>query len=86
MNDRQLTYRSLPEHEFTEAIEAPTEKRIIKQTTYFIASAVFIMLIWSIFTNIEEIAKAKGQVIPLGHQQVIQSFSGGTLALSLIHI
>ena len=84
MNDRQLTYRSLPEHEFTEAIEAPTEKRIIKQTTYFIASAVFIMLIWSIFTNIEEIAKAKGQVIPLGHQQVIQSFSGGTLASILV--
>lgn len=84
MNDRQLTYRSLPEHEFTEAIEAPTEKRIIKQTTYFIASALFIMLIWSIFTNIEEIAKAKGQVIPLGHQQVIQSFSGGTLASILV--
>ncbi|AAN57121.1 HlyD family type I secretion periplasmic adaptor subunit [Shewanella oneidensis MR-1] len=84
MNDRQLNHRSLPEHEFTQAIEAPAEKRIIKQITYFIAGSVFIMFVWSLFTNIEEIAKAKGQVIPLGHQQVIQSFSGGTLASILV--
>lgn len=64
MNDRQLNHRSLPEHEFTQAIEAPAEKRIIKQITYFIAGSVFIMFVWSLFTNIEEIAKAKGQVIP----------------------
>ncbi|MXR69669.1 HlyD family type I secretion periplasmic adaptor subunit [Shewanella insulae] len=80
MNDSQLTQHSWPEHEFTEAIEAPAEKRAIRRITFFIAAAVFILLIWSIFTNIEEIAKAKGQVVPLGHRQVIQSQTGGTLA------
>lgn len=84
MNDRQLNHRSLPEHEFTQAIETPAEKRIVKQITYFIAGSVFIMFVWSLLTDIEEIAKAKGQVIPLGHQQVIQSFSGGTLASILV--
>ncbi len=80
MNDSQLSQRSWPEHEFTEAVEAPAEKRAIRRITFFIATAVFILLIWSIFTNIEEIAKAKGQVVPLGHRQVIQSQTGGTLA------
>ncbi|MCE9679250.1 HlyD family type I secretion periplasmic adaptor subunit [Shewanella sp. AS1] len=80
MNDRQLTHRSWPEHEFAEAIEAPAEKKAIKQITIFTASVVLIMFLWSIFTNIEEIAKANGQVVPLGHRQVIQSQLGGTLA------
>ncbi|MCG9695571.1 HlyD family type I secretion periplasmic adaptor subunit [Shewanella sp. Isolate11] len=80
MNDRQLTHRSWPEHEFTEAIEAPAEKKAIKQITLFTASVVLIMFIWSVFTNIEEIAVAPGQVVPLGHRQVIQSQVGGTIA------
>ena len=37
------------------------------------------MLIWSVFTEVEEIAKAKGQVVPLGHRQIIQSQMGGTI-------
>ncbi|KIO38351.1 HlyD family type I secretion periplasmic adaptor subunit [Shewanella sp. cp20] len=80
MNDSQLSQHSWPEHEFTEAVEAPAEKRAIRRITLFITAAVFILLIWSVFTNIEEIAKAKGQVVPLGHRQVIQSQTGGTLA------
>ncbi len=80
MNDRQLTHRSWPEHEFAEAIEAPAEKKAIRQITIFTASVVLVMFLWSIFTNIEEIAKANGQVVPLGHRQVIQSQLGGTLA------
>ena len=84
MNDRQLTQRSWPDHEFTEAIEAPAEKRVIRHITQFIAGAVLVILVWSIFANIEEIAKAKGQVIPLGNRQVIQSLSGGTLASIIV--
>lgn len=80
MNDHQLSQSSWPEHEFTEAIESPAEKRVIKRITIFITAVVVIMVIWSILTNIEEIAKAKGQVVPLGHRQVIQSQLGGTLA------
>lgn len=80
MDDRQLTNRYLPEHEFTEAIESPLEKRLIRRVTWFVVAAVFLVLFWSVFANIEEVAKAKGQVVPLGHKQVIQSQSGGTLA------
>lgn len=84
MDDKQLSNRYLPEHEFTEAIEAPMEKRLIKQVMWFVVGSVFLVLLWSVFADIEEIAKAKGQVVPLGHKQVIQSQSGGTLASVLV--
>ncbi|BEU03970.1 HlyD family type I secretion periplasmic adaptor subunit [Agarivorans sp. OAG1] len=80
MEQRQLSNRIWPEHEFTDAIEAPAERTLIRRIAWFIALSVLGMLLWSIFTTVEEIAKAKGQVVPLGHRQVIQSQLGGTLA------
>ncbi|MGY5452818.1 HlyD family type I secretion periplasmic adaptor subunit [Agarivorans sp. MS3-6] len=80
MDKRQLANRVWPEHEFTDAIEAPTERKLIRRIGLFIAFSVLAVLLWSIFTTVEEIAKAKGQVVPLGHRQVIQSQLGGTLA------
>lgn len=84
MDNRQLTNNMWPEHEFAEAIEAPAEKRFIKRMTLLIAGSVSIMLLWSVFTQVEEISKSKGQVVPLGHRQVIQSQTGGTLATVMV--
>ena len=80
MANRELNNRYFPEHEFTEALEAPSERKLIQRVMLFIVLAVFSVLLWSVFANIEEVAKAKGQVIPLGRKQVIQSQTGGTLA------
>lgn len=80
MDNRQLANRTWPAHEFAEAIEAPSERKLIKRIIMLIAGSVLIMLLWSIFTHVEEISKSKGQVVPLGHRQVIQSLSGGTIA------
>ncbi|MCC4834186.1 HlyD family type I secretion periplasmic adaptor subunit [Shewanella sp. 10N.7] len=80
MDNRQLANRVWPEHEFAEAIEAPAERKIIRNIILIITGSILIMLIWSIFTSVEEISKSKGQVVPLGHRQVIQSRSGGTIA------
>ncbi|WP_242620316.1 biotin/lipoyl-binding protein [Shewanella maritima] len=80
MDNRQLANRTWPAHEFTEAIEAPTEKKLITRIIILIASSVLVMLLWSILTQVEEISKSKGQVVPLGHRQVIQSLTGGTIA------
>lgn len=84
MANRELNNRYFPEHEFTEALEAPSERKLIQRVMLFIVLAVFSILLWSVFANIEEVAKAKGQVIPLGRKQVIQSQTGGTLASVLV--
>ncbi|TEW53207.1 HlyD family type I secretion periplasmic adaptor subunit [Psychromonas sp. RZ22] len=73
-----------PEFEFSSAVEAPTERKIIRATMFIICAAVFIMLIWSMFTNVNEIAKTHGQVVPLGHKQVIQNKRGGTIQSVLV--
>ncbi|WP_076537890.1 HlyD family type I secretion periplasmic adaptor subunit [Shewanella sp. UCD-KL21] len=80
MDNRQLANRVWPEHEFAEAIEAPAERKFIRNIILLITGSVLIMLVWSIFTSVEEISKSKGQVVPLGHRQVIQSRAGGTIA------
>ncbi|QQX80754.1 HlyD family type I secretion periplasmic adaptor subunit [Shewanella sp. KX20019] len=80
MDNRQLANRVWPEHEFTDAIEAPAERKLIKRIIFLITGSVLIMLLWSLFTEVEEISKSKGQVVPLGHRQIIQSRTGGTIA------
>ncbi|MCG9728366.1 HlyD family type I secretion periplasmic adaptor subunit [Shewanella sp. Isolate13] len=80
MDNRQLANRVYPEHEFTDAIEAPAERKLIKRIIFLITGSVLIMLLWSIFTQVEEVSKSKGQVVPLGHRQIIQSRTGGTIA------
>ncbi|GIU50065.1 MULTISPECIES: HlyD family type I secretion periplasmic adaptor subunit [Shewanella] len=80
MDNRQLANRVWPEHEFAEAIEAPAERKMIRNVILIITGSILCMLIWSVFTDVEEISKSKGQVVPLGHRQVIQSRAGGTIA------
>ena len=80
MDNRQLANRVWPEHEFTDAIEAPAERKFIKRVIFLITGSVLIMLLWSLFAEVEEISKSKGQVVPLGHRQIIQSRTGGTIA------
>lgn len=79
-SNKPLANRTWPEHEFTDAVEAPLETKFIRNVTYLITVAISIMLVWAVFTEVEEIAKAKGQVVPLGHRQVIQSQLGGTIS------
>ncbi len=80
MDNRQLSNKLWPAHEFTQVIEAPAERKLIKRITVFISLSILVMVIWSVLTQVEEISKSKGQVVPLGHRQVIQSQTGGTLA------
>lgn len=41
MNNRQLANRQWPEHEFSDAIEAPIERKVIKNITYMILGSIF---------------------------------------------
>ncbi len=80
MDSRQLANRVWPEHEFADSIEAPVERKLIRNIALAIILAITVMVVWSIFATVEEIAKARGEVVPLGHRQVIESQQGGTLA------
>lgn len=76
--------RLWPDFEFSSAVEAPTERKVIRMTMFIICIAVFAMLVWSMFTEVSEIAKTHGQIVPLGHKQVIQSKRGGTIQSVLV--
>lgn len=80
MSNLKLNENNFPAHEFTEAIETPSERKLIKNITLLVTASIALLLLWSMFTKVEEIAKAKGQVVPLGHRQVIQSQLGGTIS------
>ena len=80
LNNEVLFKRDLPEHEFSEAIEAPIERKVIRNIIFIITLSIASLVVWSVFSQVEEIAKAQGQVVPLGHRQIIQSQLGGTIS------
>ncbi|MCK5818024.1 MAG: HlyD family type I secretion periplasmic adaptor subunit [Psychromonas sp.] len=84
MNDRDLANKNWPEYEFTDVIEAPIERKLLRNITFFIVASIAVLILWSIFTRVEEVAKAMGNVIPLGHRQIIQSKLGGTIESVLV--
>ncbi|MPW35949.1 HlyD family type I secretion periplasmic adaptor subunit [Vibrio sp. B1Z05] len=69
-----------PDYEFSNSIESSKDRRLIRRVALLICFAIAILLLWSTQATVEEISKSKGQIIPLGHKQVIQSQSGGTIA------
>ena len=79
MNNRQLANQESSKYEFTDVVEAPIERKLLRSVTYFIFLSLTALVLWSVFTTVEEVAKAKGSVVPLGHRQIIQSKLGGTI-------
>ena len=84
MNNRQLANQECTQSEFIDVIEAPIEQKLLRSVTYFIILSLTALILWSVFTTVEEVAKAKGSVVPLGHRQVIQSKLGGTIESVLV--
>ncbi|MCY9853908.1 HlyD family type I secretion periplasmic adaptor subunit [Vibrio mediterranei] len=65
--------------QYAEAIESQQTKKLLSVITYSIALCVIAFGAWSALTQVDEIAKAKGTVVPEGERQVIQSDIGGKL-------
>lgn len=51
---------------------------------YLIGSIFILAVIWSIYSDLDQVSRAPGQVIPAGHVQVLQSTDGGTIAQILV--
>ncbi len=65
--------------QYAEAIESQQTKKLLSVITYSIALCVIVFGTWSAVTQVDEIAKAKGTVVPEGERQIIQSDIGGKL-------
>lgn len=70
-------------HEFKPALveiqDAPASP-VGRFLIWFIASLIFISIVWSSLATIDIIAMAQGKVIPIGNTKVIQAHSDGTIS------
>ncbi|EGA72204.1 ABC transporter: Membrane fusion protein [Vibrio sinaloensis DSM 21326] len=69
---------------YGELVESKNTARSLMMVTWSVALCVAIFVTWSVVTQVDEIAKAKGAVIPEGEKQVLQSDIGGKLKRILV--
>lgn len=60
-------------------LEEAVNPHIIKATMSMISMVIIVFLCWAGFTNINEVARAPGEVVPSGHQQIVQHLEGGII-------
>lgn len=65
-------------------LEEAVNPNIIHSTMLMVSMALIGFVVWSAFTNINEIARAPGEIVPYGSQQSLQHFEGGIV--TQIHV
>ncbi len=65
-------------HSLSEAILEHHPKRIRRVLLFWLIS-IFLLLLWSAFAEIDEIARGTGKIIPSGENQIIQNLEGGII-------
>ena len=65
-------------------LEEAVNPHIIKATMTMISLAILVFVMWAAFTNINEVARAPGEVVPQGYQQTVQHLEGGIV--KAIHV
>ena len=58
-------------------LEEAVNPAIIRTTMTTVSIAILAFTIWAGFTNINEVARTPGEVVPNGYQQVVQHLEGG---------
>lgn len=58
-------------------LEEAVNPGVIRATITLISLAILTFIIWAAFTNINEVARTPGEVVPDGYQQVVQHLEGG---------
>ena len=76
------------DYEFMNSLSAamlevtPSRLRIV---LFFWVGTIFIFIIWASFTQIDEIARGSGDIIPSGENQMIQNLEGGIVEKIFVH-
>lgn len=60
-------------------LEESASPAIIQTTINMVGLVVFAFLVWAGFTNINEVARTPGEVVPQGFAQVVQHLEGGMI-------
>lgn len=71
-NDQQTRYLSQAIQ-----LEEAVNPRIIHATMTLVSMVILAFIIWAGFTNINEVARTPGEVVPHGYQQTVQHLEGG---------
>lgn len=66
-------------------MEEAVNPHIVNASMTLISLAIVIFLIWAAVTEINEVAKAEGEVVPKGFTQVVQHLDGGLVTEILIN-
>lgn len=74
----------MAQHEYSDLVESQNTRRTLAVATWSIAICVVAFVTWSLLTQVDEIAKTKGSVIPEGERQILQSEIGGKLKRILV--
>lgn len=69
---------------YGEIVESRSIASSLAVATWAVALCVAVFIAWSLMTQVDEIAKAKGTVIPEGERQILQSDTGGKLKRVLV--
>ncbi len=71
-SDRQLRFLSQAIQ-----LEETVNPYIVRMTLMLVSSLILAFILWASFTNINEVARTSGEVIPQGKQQLVQHLEGG---------
>ncbi len=69
------------EAEWSRIMQTPVKARGL---LYLVALVLFLLVVWSYFAEIDEVAKGDGKVIPSQQLQVLQSYDGGIVQEILV--
>lgn len=69
------------EAEWSRIMQTPVKARGL---LYAVVIALFLLVVWSYFAEIDEVAKGDGKVIPSQQLQVLQSYDGGIVQKILV--
>ena len=58
-------------------LEESVNPAIVRTTMIMVSVTILVFLAWAAMTNINEVAHTPGEVVPQGHQQVVQHLEGG---------
>jgi adhesin transport system membrane fusion protein len=79
VSDADLAYM----HSLSEAVLEHQPKRIRRVLVFWLVT-VLLFIIWSIFAEIDEIARGPGKIVPSGENQILQNLEGGIIDEVLI--
>ncbi|WP_047393669.1 HlyD family type I secretion periplasmic adaptor subunit [Chitinibacter sp. ZOR0017] len=86
----------MPQHSSSQALLAQTQGQIqqlledpgmspaLRRSMWLIVLLVLAFLFWAVFSPVNELARARGEVIPSGYVQVLQTQTGGVIEQLLV--